>query len=229
MADRFFTDPSLTVDAGSIVPKIPGSVDGLFLTGLTGGGKFGGTGTVVPRWRQTHPPLKQRLLVGWGLLYPPDRGLRGVVGASSDPFRATPAWNRYNTALAQAFPGLQDPNYYNQPYYDGVKPVLKALAQVNGDLSDGQRRFAAALARLRYHAPEGLITLDRRHQAIAPIYLGRVVVTNGKPRVKQIGVVKHVHQTLGGYFSPTSPAPSQTQPACRSAAGRTSSGSGSTT
>ena len=81
MADRFFTDPSLTVDAGSIVPKIPGSVDGLFLTGLTGGGKFGGTGTVVPRWRQTHPPLKQRLLVGWGLLYPPDRGLRGDVWA----------------------------------------------------------------------------------------------------------------------------------------------------
>jgi branched-chain amino acid transport system substrate-binding protein len=141
----------------------------------------------------------------------------------------TPGWRRYSTALHQAFPELNDGAYTNQPYYDGVEPVLEALEQVNGDLSDGQRRFAAALAHLRYHGPQGLITLDRRHQAIAPIYLGRVVVTNGKPRVKQIGVVKHVHQTLGGYFSPTSPAPSQTQPACRSAAGRTSSGSGSTT
>ena len=105
----------------------------------------------------------------------------------------------------------------NQPYYDGVEPVLEALEQVNGDLSDGQRRFADALAHLRYHAPQGLITLDRRHQAIAPIYLGRVVVTGGKADVTQIGVFKHVHETLGGYFSPRSPAPSQTQPACQAA------------
>ena len=135
------------------------------------------------------------------------------MGSSPDPFRTTPAWDRVHDAqLNQAFPDLYDPGYLNQPYYDGVEPVLEALEQVNGDLSDGQRRFAQALAHLRYHAPQGLITLDRRHQAIAPIYLGRVVVTHGEAGMKQIGVFKHVHETLGGYFSRTSPAPSQTQP-----------------
>jgi branched-chain amino acid transport system substrate-binding protein len=230
MADRLFTDKSLAVDPGPLVAKIPSTVDGLFLTGITGGGpKFGGTGRAVPRWRQTHPLLRQHLLIGWGLLYPPDPALRGVVGASPDPFRSTPAWDAYNTAFAQAFPGLQDPYYFNQPYYDGVEPVLQALRQVNGDLSEGQRRFAAALAHLRYHSPEGLITLDRRHQAIAPIYLGRVAGPGADAPVVQIGVVKHVHETLGGYFSPTSPPPSATQPACRSVPSRTRSGSGSTT
>ena len=199
-------------------PGSRGAVEGLLLTGTTVFGPVGGTGTMAPRWGQTHPPLKRHLLVGWQLLYPkPDPVLRGVVGASSDPFRpAPPAWRQYLKAFSDAFPRLDDPYLSNQPYYDGVEPVLEALEKVNGDLSDGQRRFSDALAHLRYHSPEGLITLDRRHQAIAPIYLGRVVVpAHGKPYVKQIHVFKHVHQTLGGLFSRTSPPPSQTQPACR--------------
>jgi len=215
-ADRLTSAPSRSTDPGSLISSVPGTVDGLFVTSMTGGGTLGGTGTVIPRWERTHAPLKRHLLVGWGLLYPPDRRLLGVVGASSDPFKATPAWNRYRTALSDAFPDLQDPGWVNQPYYDAVEPVLEALEQVGGDLSDGQRRFATALAHLRYHSPEGLITLDRHHQAVAPIYLGRVVMSDRGPRVKQITVFEHVHQTLPGYFSPTSPPPSFTQPPCRS-------------
>lgn len=218
-ADRLFLDQSPhEVDPGHLVSRIPGTVEGLLLTGTTIFGPVGGTGTMAPRWEQAHAPLKRHLLVGWQLLYPkPDPVLRGVVGASSDPFRpAPPAWRQYLKAFSDAFPRLDDPYLSNQPYYDGVEPVLEALEKVNGDLSDGQRRFSDALAHLRYHSPEGLITLDRRHQAIAPIYLGRVVVpAHGEPYVKQIHVFKHVHQTLGGLFSRTSPPPSQTQPACR--------------
>jgi branched-chain amino acid transport system substrate-binding protein len=215
MSDRLNVAPSSSLDPGPVVSRISSAVDGLFVTALTRGGKLGGTGSLLSRWRQAHAPLKRHLLVGWGLLYPPDPRIRGVVGASSDPFDATPAWKRYMTAWDKAFPDLQDPAWVS-PYYDAVEPVLEALEQVGGDLSDGQQRFASALAQLRYHSPEGLITLDRHHQAIAPIYLGRVVVSDGETGIKQIAVFKHVHQTLRGYFSPTSSPPSRTQPRCRS-------------
>jgi hypothetical protein len=230
MADRLWTDPNIHIDPGPLVRTIPADVDGLFLPGVTGSGPFGGTQSVVPDWRQTHAPLKQHLVVGWELLFPPlKQGLRGVVGSSPDPFRSTPAWHVYKSALHKWFPDLHDSGLFNQPYYDGVEPVLEALKKVHGDLSDGQRMFGSVLAHLRYHAPQGLITLDRRHQAIGPIYLGRVGVRHGKPHVVQIGVVDGIRQTLGGYFPPRSPAPSNTQPACRPGGERTSSGSGSTT
>jgi hypothetical protein len=161
-----------------------------------------------------HGSLGRHLLVGWQLLYPPHPSLVGVVGSSPDPFRSTPAWDRYGARLKEAFPGLTDDAYVNLLAYDAVEPALEALKKVNGDLSDGERTFQATLASLRYHSPEGLITLDRHHQAIAPIYLGRVVMTPDGARVKQIAVIKHVHETLGGLFSSTTPPPSQTEPAC---------------
>ena len=52
--------------------------------------------------------------------------------------------------------------------------VLTALAQVHGDLSGGERRFQAALAKVRLNSPVGPIRLDRNRQAIAPNYLLRV-------------------------------------------------------
>ena len=175
---------------------------------------------MAPRWEQAHAPLKRHLLVGWQLLYPkPDPRAPWRCWSELGSFRpATPAWHQYLKAFSDAFPGYDDPYLTNQPYYDGVEPVLEALEQVNGDLSDGQRRFADALAHLRYHSPEGLITLDRRHQAIAPIYLGRVVVpAHGKPYVKQIDVFKHVHQTLGGLLLTDVPRHrARHSPPCRS-------------
>jgi branched-chain amino acid transport system substrate-binding protein len=220
--DRLFLDQAHGLDPGPLVSQINGNVDGLFLTGTTNAGPIAGTYSMVPRWRETHVPLRKHLLVGYQLMwYAPQPALRGGVGSSPDPFRGTRAWrtgawHAYVEALHREFPSLHDTGFYNLPYYDGVEPVLEALEQVNGDLSDGQREFAQRLAQLHYHSPEGLITLDQRHQAIGPVYLGRVVRKNGELGVKQIAVFKHVHQTLGGYFTPRSPAPSQTEPTCRS-------------
>jgi hypothetical protein len=72
-----------------------------------------------------------------------------------------------------------------------------------------------ALAHLRYNSPEGPIRLDRRHQAIGQIYLGKVVRdSTGDTVIRQIAVVRNVDETFHGYFSPASPAPSTRQPAC---------------
>jgi hypothetical protein len=73
-----------------------------------------------------------------------------------------------------------------------------------------------ALARIRFDSPEGQYRVDARHQAITPIYLGRMQRgANGKLEVRQTRVVPEVEQTFGGYFSGTTPAPSRIQPTCR--------------
>lgn len=190
---------------------LPTGVDGVFLPGGTPG-PFGGTFNFVPRWAKAHPPVGQHLMVGWALLAP-DPKLVGVVGGSSDPYSPTPAFNRYLAQYAAAFPNDPDPGLTNQSIYDAMEPVLEALGRVHGDLSNGQRRFRFALAHLRYHAPQGLITLDRRHQGIVPIYIAKVVRSGGSITVKQIKTIRRVDQTFGGLFSPASPPPSMT-PAC---------------
>ncbi len=149
-----------------------------------------------------------------GPYWPPIRSWSASVGSSSDPYAPTPAFNRYLAQYAAAFPNDPDPGLTNQSIYDAMEPVLEALEQVHGDLSNGQRRFRFALAHLRYHAPEGLITLDHRHQGIVPIYLAKVVRSGGSIRFKQIKTIRRVDQTFGGLFSPTSPPPSMTTPAC---------------
>ena len=108
-------------------PEIPGTVDGLFLSGTTVGGPIGGTYSMAPRWRETHAPLKRHLVVGWGLLYPePDKRLRGVVGSSPDPFRTTPAWRRYMTAFRSGIPRpLRPLSHRTSPTTTGSSPCSK--------------------------------------------------------------------------------------------------------
>ena len=199
-------------DGAQFGATLPTGVDGVFLPGGTPG-PFGGTFDFVPRWAKAHPPVGQHLLVGWAVLTP-DPKLVGTVGSSSDPYAPTPAFNRYLAQYAAAFPNDPDPALFNQSVYDAMEPVLEALERVHGDLSNGQRRFRFALAHLRYHAPQGLITLDKRHQGIVPIYLAKVVRSGGSITFKQIRTIRRVDQTFGGLFSPTSPPPSMTTPAC---------------
>ena len=178
----------------------------------------GGVQVITPfvkQWRRLHPDIGRHLLVGWEPLYHLGPWLLGVVGASPDPFAAPARWRAYRTAFRQAFPRVNDFELSDQPYYDEMEPVAVALERVRGDLSHGEHRFMAALAELRYHSPEGLIRLDQRHQAIVPVYLGRVVRNAaGKIAVRQIAIVRNIDQTFHGYFGPTSPAPSLKQPAC---------------
>lgn len=167
----------------------------------------------IHHWRAAHPDLGRHLLVGWSVLTP-NRDLLGVVGSSSNPFKSTRAWQRFENDYKRTFPKVGDP-VYGQPAYDAMEPVREALELVHGDTSHGERSLMAALAHLRYHSPAGLITLDKRHQAIAPIYLGKVVRTStGDITIKQIAVIKHVDQSFGGYFTPSTPSPSAAQPAC---------------
>jgi branched-chain amino acid transport system substrate-binding protein len=196
-------------DQGTLVDKLHhDDLDGVFLEGAQG------TGSFIEKWRALYPHLGRHLIVGWLPLFHSRAQLVGVVGVSPDPFRPTPAWNSYLHRFRSNFGHLRDPDFLNQAYYDGMAPVLQALEQVGGDVSDGQRRLMAALTHLDYHAPEGDITLDSHNQGIVPVYLGKVVRNAaGHTVIKQIAVMK-VDQSFGGHLTASTPAPSARQPPC---------------
>lgn len=135
----------------------------------------------------------------------------GIVGVSPWPLAGTPRSRRYAARAAAAFPGVGT-DFYS---YDAMEPVLQALKRVHGDLSRREQRFQHALARLTFQAPNGRTTLDGRHQAVAPTYLGRVGKDwHGQLLMRQIAVVPKVEQTYGGYFSSASPPPGR-HPVCK--------------
>jgi branched-chain amino acid transport system substrate-binding protein len=150
-----------------------------------------------------------------------DRRLLGVVASNTTPWAISRAWRAYLAELAHRFPSIKVEKFTALDWLDAMEPVLEALQQVHGDLSHGERRLQAALARLRFDSPEGRRWVDSRHQEVGPIYLGRVEEGGQVTRlgvvshVRQIRAVPKVEQTFGGYFSGTTPAPSRTQPTCR--------------
>jgi hypothetical protein len=118
--------------------------------------------------------------------------------------------------MHKTFPD-QDPfaqSIFPVAYYDSMQAVLKALEHVHGDLSGGERRFRAALAKVQLDSPVGPIRLDRNRQAVAASYLSQYQRTGGGVVQRTIRVVANVDQTFGGYFHPNGPLPSRTYPPC---------------
>jgi branched-chain amino acid transport system substrate-binding protein len=96
--------------------------------------------------------------------------------------------------------------------------MMEGLAKVNGDLSDGHKKFREALTTLEIDAPNGKIKLDQNRQAIGTNFVTEVV-DDGKGTLlsKVVGVVPNVTQTLG--YDPAVFAkiglPSRTVPECK--------------
>jgi hypothetical protein len=96
-----------------------------------------------------------------------------------------------------------------------MNAVLGALEAVEGDLSNGQRRFQAELSRLELDAPNGRLRLDGNRQAIGPNYLQRFEEDEqGNPAVRTFRVLENVEQTFNGYFAPDSPPSGPAEPQC---------------
>ena len=134
-----------------------------------------------------------------------------LPGADARPGLAPGA--RYRTAFTHAFPRLAAPvGFFDVPYYNAMAATLQALDAVHGDLSGGEKRFMAALAKVTLDAPNGRISLDSKHLAIGPNYLWQLQGPKLKPVV--IRTIPRVDASFGGYFKPTDPPPSETTPAC---------------
>ncbi len=134
--------------------------------------------------------------------------LVGTITASPTSDTADePAWNEYVKVYKETFPdGLPYPGLFALSYYNETVGVLKALAEVKGDLGDGQKKFMEALAKVEFDGPTGKIKLDSNRQAIGPNYVSEIQKgADGKLAANVISKAENINQTLnveGGINNP---------------------------
>ena len=101
-------------------------------------------------------------------------------------------------------------------YYNNARGLIYGLQKVKGDISGGQKALQKAMAKISVVDPNGYtLKLDNNRQAIADTFVAQLYDNNGTLGVKSVYKVVNVPQTFGGAFSPTSPPPSGTSPACK--------------
>jgi len=167
--------------------------------------------------------LRDRLIGSIQLTVPPIPETLGgrldgiVLGAPDDT--ETASSKGFLSKFGAAFPELAGQGFFfGAAYADSMEAVLQALDAVGGDLSDGQRRFQAALARLELDTPTfGRIRLDEHRQAIGTTYLVRAGFEHGALTWKTLSVAESVEQTFGGYFDADDPPPSTNEVECKRA------------
>jgi branched-chain amino acid transport system substrate-binding protein len=205
-----FYSPTLT----PLIAQLPRRVDGVALLTVSEN-----TAGFFSAYGELYPDLARRLVASGPaiLLSALTNRMLGVVGAWSVPSTSRArGWTGYLAAFRKAFPGAQGGGIFDLSYYDAMEPVLRALEQVHGDLSGGERQLMKALGAIQFDAPTGRIRLDANRQAIGSNFLIQVQrVPAGKVVVRTLKVIPNVEQTFNGYFGAGTPAASRTQPACR--------------
>jgi branched-chain amino acid transport system substrate-binding protein len=201
--------PPGTQDYSGVIAQIPRDVDGIAAL-ASGPQTVVALAGEVPGLRGN---LARRLVLGsiagGPQLAPFGQQMGDVLQGGS--FLATPgaAGRRYLAELHRAFPHLPiGGSAFDIYYHDAMAATVAALAAADGDLSGGERRFMAALAKVRLKSPTGPIRLDRDRQAIGPNYLLRL---DGR----LYRSVDGVERTFGGYFTGHDPPPGEATPVCK--------------
>ena len=97
--------------------------------------------------------------------------------ADNDP---SPKWQAFVKAYKEHAKTRYFKNAFTTPsllaisYYNSADAVFKALDEVNGELSDGNKKFRNALQNMVLDAPNGKITLDENRQAIGTNFITEV-------------------------------------------------------
>jgi branched-chain amino acid transport system substrate-binding protein len=187
-------------DFSSVIASIPDDVDAIYVA-------LGGADAInfLTQYQQSGGTAP---LVGGSITV--DQTVLGSKGAIRDAVIGTvaagptadtwddPRWVKFSEDYKKAFPdGFPAPSLFAHAYYINTKAALLALEQVGGDLSDGGKKFRAALSKLSFDTPTGMVKLDHNRNAIADIFVTEVVDDNGTLRNKVIKIAQGVNQTLG--------------------------------
>jgi ABC-type branched-subunit amino acid transport system substrate-binding protein len=202
---RFWV-PLGTKDFASTIASLPDDVDAIYL-GLGGADAV----NFLNQYQQAGGNAK---LIGGSIMVDQTvlsskgkakEALVGVVAASgmadADP---DPKWQ----AFVKAYQQMPKEGYFKNPfgspsllainYYNSADAVFKALDEVKGDLSDGNKKFREALKNMVLDAPNGKITLDENRQAIGKNFVTEVVKDDkGELVSKVVKTVDGVQQRLG--------------------------------
>ena len=195
--------PLGTKDFGSIIAALPDDVDAIYL-GLGGGDAV----NFLNQYQQAGGDanlIGGSIMVDGTVLSSEGSAKDALIGTpSSGPQADTwddPAWQAYVKAYQDAFPPEQrfpSPSLLATTYYNATSAMLACMAEVGGDLSDGQANFRSCLTNLELDAPTGKIRLDDNRQAIASNFVSEVVeLEDGTLATQMVSKVDNVNQTLG--------------------------------
>lgn len=178
---------------------------------------FVATGYPDIRLIERIPQLRGRLaerLTGSGIVFAEPavietlgKRLKGLVYADPTGY-GTSTSNRFIAGMDRFFPGIGEHVRSVAPphFYTAATAVVQALAEVEGDLSGGQRRFREALSRVEVEGAGGRVRLDQDRQAVSANYLVRFEKDSaGKLTPKVFRTIPNVEQTFNGYFRHDAP------------------------
>lgn len=226
IVQRFWV-PLGASDFGGVIAQLPDNVDAIYL-GL------GGTDAInfLNQWQQAGAGTRiigGTIMADQTVLTSRGRARNALVGAlTSGPLaedNPDPAWRAYVAQYQAAFPANQrfpTPSLFGTGYFIATQAAIAGLNAVNGDLSDNQRRFNAALSSLRLASPLGEIALNENRQASGTVFINEVAEGPGGTLVnRNVGKVEGVTQTLGMSVADfrAMGLPSRTTPDCRALGG----------
>jgi len=199
--DYRFWVPIGNKDFSSVIAAMPDDVDAIYVA-------LGGADAVnfLTQYEQAGgqlPLIGGSIMVDQTVLGAKGRIRKFVIGTpSAGPISDTwddPRWKKFVKAYQEQFPdGFPSPSLFAHGYYVNTKAALLGLEKVNGDLSDGGKKYREVLSNLEFDTPTGPVKLDERRQAVADIFLTEVVEgPNGNLVNKTLKVIHNVNQTLG--------------------------------
>ena len=202
---RFWV-PLGTKDFASVISSLPDDVDAIYL-GLGGADAV----NFLNQYQQAGGNAKLiggSIMVDQTVLSSKGKAKEALIGtvaasgmADADP---NPKWQ----AFAKAYQSMPKEGYFKNAfagpsllaisYYNTGDAVFRALDEVKGDLSDGNKKFRESLKNMVLDAPNGKISLDENRQAIGTNFITEVIKDEKGDLVsKVVKVVPNVQQRLG--------------------------------
>lgn len=202
IVERFWL-PLGSGDFASIIAALPDDIDAIYLG-------IGGTDAVnfLNQYEQAGGDtnlIGGTIMADQTVLTARGRAKEALVGTPTSGPQADgwddPNWQAFVKRYQDSFPANErfpTPSLFATGYYNATTAALKALEAVNGDLSDGQEKFRAALASLKLDAPNGQITLDENRQAVGSTFITEVAEgPDGELYNRFVSKVDNISQTLG--------------------------------
>ena len=193
--------PLGTKDYSSIVSKLPDNIDAILVV-------LGGSDSVnfLSQYEQAGG---DKPIVGGSITV--DQTVLNYKGKKRDYVLGTPAagpmadsldtaeWKKFVGDYKANFKdGFPSPSLFAYLYYINARAVLEGLDAVKGDLSDGQKKYRAALQKTNFKGPAGDVHIDDNRNGVGTTYITEVA--KGADGVLYNKVVKsfpNITQTLG--------------------------------
>lgn len=202
IVERFWV-PLGSSDFGGVIAALPDDVDAIYLG-------VGGTDAINFLNQYSQAGAETNLIGGTimadqTVLTSRGRAKDALIGTpTSGPMaedNPEPAWQEYVAAYQDAFPEderFPSPSLFGVGYYVAALAAIQGLNEVDGDLSDGQVAFRAALAGTPLDTPLGTVTLNENRQATGSVFINEVVEDgSGGLKNEFKSRTDNVNQTLG--------------------------------